>query len=191
MINAIIIFIIIIVIFYIGQQNNEVVYINSTLPDKDNEFTYLVRNLNDKQEAANLLATANYNGLKLINHLKTKYPSNDGYDRLKRNYNPNTLSESSVDSQYTSYTINKGEQMYLCLRNTDNKLIDKNTLMYVYIHELAHIATLQIGHIDEFWLNFKFMLKEAVEIGLYKIIDYSKKNIPYCGIMITNNVLLD
>jgi len=191
MINAIIIFIIIIVIFYIGQQNNEVVYINSTLPDKDNEFTYLVRNLNDKQEAANLLATANYNGLKLINHLKTKYPSNDGYDRLKRNYNPNTLSESSVDSQYTSYTINKGEQMYLCLRNTDNKLIDKNTLMYVYIHELAHIATLQIGHIDEFWLNFKFMLKEAVEIGLYKIIDYSKKNILYCGIMITNNVLLD
>lgn len=191
MINTAIVIIILVIIFYISQQNNEVVYLNSTLPDKPNEYSYLVRNMDGKQEAANLLAHANYKGLDLIQYLKNKYPADDRFDRLEKNYNPNTLSESSIDSQYTSFTINKGEKMVLCLRNTDNKLIDLNTLMYVYVHELAHIATLQIGHIDEFWTNFKFMLNEAVQMGIYEIVDYSKVNIPYCGIMITNNVLIE
>ena len=40
--------------------------------------------------------------------------------------------------------------------------------MFVAIHELAHIASETIGHNDEFWNNFKFLLDNAVEIKIYK-----------------------
>ena len=155
----------------------------------DDPHHYLVRNLEDKQKAADLLSYANKQGIKLIEHLAKNYPDDVRIIKLQKNYDPNSLSESSVDSEYTSYTVNKGERVILCLRNTDSSIIDKNTLMYVYIHELAHIMTKKIGHIDEFWENFKFILKEAQNINIYKYEDYSKFNKPYCGIKITNNIL--
>ena len=35
--------------------------------------------------------------------------------------------------------------------------------------------TKSIGHKEEFWRNFKFLLQNAVELGLCKPIDYKKK----------------
>ena len=182
----VIIFIIIITLFNVNA-NNEIVYITST--NIDDRYHYLVRNLDDKQDAANLLSYANKQGKILIEHLIKKYPDDKRIIKLHKNYDPNSLSESSADSEYTSYTVNKGEKVILCLRNTDNSLIDKNTLMYVYIHELGHIMTKKIGHIDEFWDNFKFILKEAQNLRIYVYEDYAKNNKEYCGIKITNNIL--
>ena len=53
--------------------------------------------------------------------------------------------------------------MAFCFNQKKNgtQLIDENTLTFVAIHELAHIATKSIGHNDEFWNNFKFLLEEA------------------------------
>lgn len=184
----IIIFIIIITLYNLNQ-NNEIIYLTSS--NIEDNHHYLVRNLEDKQNAADLLSYANKNGQILIKHLINKYPDDTRIIKLNKNYDTNSLSESSANSEYTSYTINKGEKVILCLRNTDNSLIDKNTLMYVYIHELAHIMTKKVGHIDEFWENFKFILKEAQKLNIYKYEDYSKNNKPYCGIKITNNILDD
>ena len=61
---------------------------------------------------------------------------------------------------------------------------DDNTIMFVIIHELAHIMTTSIGHTKEFWDNMKYLLEEANKLGLYKIIDYSNNNIEYCGMYI-------
>jgi predicted metal-dependent hydrolase len=182
-----VIIVIIIISLFNLNANNEIIYITST--NINDNYHYLVRNLDDKQKAANLLSYANTQGLILIEHLIKKYPDDARIIKLQKNYDPNSLSESSTDSEYTSYTVNKGEKVILCLRNTDNSLIDKNTLMYVYIHELAHIMTKKIGHIDEFWQNFKFILKEAQNLRIYEYEDYSKNNKPYCGIKITNNIL--
>ena len=53
-------------------------------------------------------------------------------------------------------------------KNEDNSnLIEENTLMFVAIHELGHIASETIGHNDEFWYNFKFLLENAVKINPY------------------------
>ena len=41
--------------------------------------------------------------------------------------------------------------------------------MFVIIHELSHIMSKSIGHNSEFYDNFKFLLKEAVEcVQLFK-----------------------
>ena len=55
-----------------------------------------------------------------------------------------------------------------------DKLIDENTLAFVAIHELGHVMTESVGHTKEFWQNFKFLLKDAVKLGIYKPVDYKK-----------------
>ena len=72
-----------------------------------------------------------------------------------------------------------------------DKLIDPNTLMYVAIHELGHLMTKSIGHTQEFWQNFKFLLQNAVKIKIYNPVNYKKKNKAYCGMKITDNPLFD
>ena len=70
-------------------------------------------------------------------------------------------------------------------------MIDLNTLMFVSLHEMGHLITVSIGHENEFWKNFQFLLKHANSLGLYEPVDYSKKPQPYCGMTLTDNPLMD
>ena len=67
--------------------------------------------------------------------------------------------------------------------------MDINTMMFVAIHELAHLMTKSIGHTPEFWNNMKYLLKKAIDINLYVKQDFSKKPVNYCGTKITNSPL--
>jgi hypothetical protein len=81
--------------------------------------------------------------------------------------------------------------MVLCLRakKDDNELMDINTMTFVALHELAHIATTTVGHTEEFWDNFRWLLDEAINIGVYIKQDFADKPVPYCGITITSTPL--
>ena len=84
--------------------------------------------------------------------------------------------------------------MAFCLnkdKHSDSKLIDPNTLLFVAIHELAHVMTNVEGHKQVFWQNFKFLLVEAKEAGIYVPVDYKKNPEPYCGMDITDNPYYD
>ena len=182
----IILMMIIIVIFYIKKHYGEVEYMTA----HTDGINYLVRRLPDSQQAADMLGSINNDLKKLVKHLMSKYPTNPDIRRLYENYNPQSVSEGSSDSGYTSYSINKGEKIILCLRQKDdNSFVDKNVVMYVTIHELAHLMTEEIGHTPKFWDNFRFILKEAVDIGLYTVVDYSKSPQDYCGIKISSSVI--
>jgi predicted metal-dependent hydrolase len=182
----IIIIMIIIIVFYIKKYYGEVDYVKSSIDDR----YYLVRKLSDKQKAADFLADINKECQKLIKHLVTKYPENPDIIRLKENYDPESVSEGSSENGYTSYSVNKGEKIILCLRQKDtNELVPKNVILYVTIHELAHLMTSEVGHTKTFWNNFKFILQEAVDIGIYNKTDYSKEPAKYCGIKITSSVI--
>ena len=76
-------------------------------------------------------------------------------------------------------------------KKNGGKLIDLNTLTFVAIHELSHIASKSIGHNEEFWNNFKFLLEEAEIIGVYKPEDYKEDPKNYCGMKITDNPYYD
>jgi len=173
-------------IYYEGE-NNEVEYIKSNI---DNNL-YLVRKMEDNQDAANILATIRQKLTKLSNTCLTKYPKNEAVIRLNEKFNPNNISETGKNSKYTSYSVNKGEKIVLCLRSRDGKdtLIDENTLTFVSIHELAHIMTLSVGHSDEFWKNFKFLLEEAINLKLYTKENYEMNPKKYCGITVTDTPL--
>jgi predicted metal-dependent hydrolase len=98
------------------------------------------------------------------------------------------LKATNGEKKQTSYTINKGDVMVLCIRNVDGNLVDINTLMYVAIHELAHILSSSLNHTPEFWQNMKLLKDHAVKIKLYVDRDYKTNPVPYCGIPIDSNI---
>jgi len=154
---------------------------------------YCVRERAKLQLAADLLANTTQKLRELVVHLGKTFPERANCKRLVENFDPQTVKEILPTSEYTAYSENKGEKLAFCTTTTKkgDKLIDPNTLMYVAIHELAHIATKSIGHTQEFWQNFKFLLQNAVKIKIYNPVNYKKKNKNYCGMKITDNPLFD
>ena len=125
----------------------------------DNQF-YWVRNKSDKINAANTLAKIKINIMKLVIHLKTninKFPENmSSIKDLVRRTKVINIMETPADEKFTSYTIDKGKVIYFCLRSKIIENIhDMNTLMYVALHEFAHVCTKSFGHTVEFKENFK------------------------------------
>jgi len=77
-----------------------------------------------------------------------------------------------------SYTINK-QKVYLCLRDENKEYYDFNMLVYVSIHELAHVVCDEVGHTKKFHEIFDRLLKKAAKMGIY---DPRKPIIQnYCG----------
>ena len=190
----IIIIILVLVVLFIKKNYGEVEYKKSSIDNK----TYLVKKLPDSQKAADILAGINIKIQRFIKHMLSKYAdaksdASDAADvkRLYENYNPENISEGTSEHGYTSYTINKGERIIVCIREKDTmKFSDENAVMYVVIHELTHMAITEIGHTPLFWDKFKWFLEEAVQIGIYKKVDYAKNPVNYCGIQLTTSVLV-
>jgi predicted metal-dependent hydrolase len=145
--------------------------------------SYTVRNTEKKQETAEALARLNQKILTFINRLVSSAESDFKIValRLKKRYNPSTLSEGRIDKRYTSYTVNKGEEVVLCLRTRDAKdqIYDDNLITYITLHELAHIAAISEGHNREFHKIFRYLLHKATEWGLFRKVSHSFN---YCGI---------
>ena len=155
---------------------------------------YCVRERNNIERASNLLAQTTDKLKYLVENMNARYRNRKNVQRLVENFNPTTIKETLPTSEYTAYSENKGEKLAFCLnknkKNNEN-LIDQNTLMFVAIHEIAHIMTLSVGHTEEFWQNFKFLLENAVELGIYEPIDYKKNPKNYCGMTISDNPYYD
>jgi predicted metal-dependent hydrolase len=181
----------IILYFSITYYNNR----NHTYVKADDGNEYRVQITEDNKESANLLSDAITRVKTLLDHLKKSESQDIRTETLLSRFNPNNITENDpqeMKSGVTSYTVNKGEKIVVCLRQRNNDFVEINTLMYVIIHELAHICDLTSQQHDEkFWNNFEWLLEHAVNIGIYNYVDYSKDQEPYCGMNITSNVLDD
>ena len=181
----------IVLYFSITYYNNR----NHTYVKADDGNEYRVQIAEDNKESANLLSDAITRVKTLLDHLKKSESQDIRTKTLLSRFNPDNITENDpqeMKSGVTSYTVNKGEKIVVCLRQRNNNFVEINTLMYVIIHELAHICDLTSEQHDEkFWNNFEWLLEHAVNIGIYNYVDYSKDEEPYCGMNITSNVLDD
>jgi len=154
---------------------------------------YLVREMPDKDDAVKILGKLD---ITLKNLVKTLVKDNSinsemlGYIKtIVNRIDSVVIQESSADSKYTSYSVNKGEILVFCLRSKRSyKIHDFNDLLYVAIHEIAHIGCPELGHTPLFFKINKFLINKAIEKGIYKYIDYSKDIKEYCGIDLTVTV---
>jgi hypothetical protein len=185
---------------HLGSMVRNIIGNGSSYPTVDQKSTidgktYRVRDLPDKQRAADLLAKLRQKLETLMDSLTESYPNKPQVKRLVQNFksDPNRFLESTPDAEHTSYSVNKGESVHLCLRQRDGteNLVDDNIMMFVSIHEMAHMITKSIGHEPEFWNNFGWLLREAEAKGLYKPTDFKSHPVMYCGVSITDSPKYD
>ena len=186
-----------IILFVIGfiikiYFESEMFHLKCIVSDEDGN-TYCVRETPKLELVADLLARTTEKLKQLVAFVKEEYPKRENVKRLAEKFNPKKISETLPTSKYTAYSENKGEKLAFCTTTTKegSKLIDENTLTFVAVHELGHVMTESVGHTKEFWQNFKFLLKNAVKIGIYEPIEYKKKPKNYCGMKITDNPYYD
>ena len=166
----------------------------------------------DSSQAADTMAELNRRAIDLMRHLRQKYlrgstlgafPEREhATKRLLGLYNPDNLAENSPRDPKgdTSYTIDKGAILALCLREKNpaqsrdpqvHDIHDLEMLMFVTLHELTHIAIEDIDHPLRFWRAFKFILEEAIQYGILQGVDYKRYPTVYCGLVINYNPLYD
>lgn len=166
-----------------------------TLVKDRNGVENYVRNMDDKEKAAELMTEIKRRLKLLIDYIKKKgKEENDRIKQITDNLNINEIKETDLNEQATSYSVNKGRELSICLRNKKDpmySLHDINTLMFVVIHETAHLMSKTYGHNAEFLENFKYLLKNAIECNVYYSINYEQNNAEYCGMSITSNPLMN
>jgi hypothetical protein len=160
-------------------------------------------NINTYDDASDQLALVNIKLIAFLRYLRHKYIWNNNFNEYRTNlvkrllklYNQDNLIENAPEGLInTSYVENKGKIFALCLREkkTGKYLFqDMDTLFFVALHELSHIANTKWDHGIEFWHDFKIILEEATESGIYIPIDYSKNNVNYCGLNVSYNPFYD
>lgn len=170
-------------------------------------------------DAADTLAQINRRVIGIMRHLKNKYIKDASSDvatqyperveavkHLLARYNPDNLTENSpFDPEGdTSFTTDKGALMALCLRDRkprpgkrassdydDGIIHPLDVLMFVTIHEMAHVAIDELDHPPVFWATFKFLLEEAENAGVARFPNYNMNPVNYCGLRIDYSPLSD
>ena len=134
-------------------------------------------------------------GNQIVNYCyKNNLPNKIVADRLHRRWNritskKNGIRETAAGEKSAAYVLNKGDQLRMCVRkrNDPTKLEDSNTMIFVLLHELAHLMCVKYGHGKEFQENFAYITKKAVEQGVYRYQNFSENSSSYCGTKITND----
>lgn len=143
----------------------------------------------DKDEAADLMHKLDKVGEQFTNYMVRTYRNDSGirgkmannlYTRYK---GVDSLRETHPNNKEgdTSYTIDKGNILSLCLRSGSGDLHDFETLKFIYLHELCHIAADVYQHPTKFWQLFKILLQEANKAGIYTPTNYKYTPVRYCG----------
>ena len=172
-------------------------YVKSSI---DNNY-YRVRDLPDKLHAANMIAQIRTNIIQLVDYMYENkdiiYKDNkENIERLKERVHLVVLSENNGKGKETSYSVNKGDEIVICLRSKVNydKFHDINVIEYVVLHEISHIASPTYeekfnNHGPIFKQTFAFIINVAIDTGYYKKIDFKQYPTEYCGITINESIV--
>jgi hypothetical protein len=183
------IFIFIYIFLYINHNNT--IYIESKTGKN-----FMIHNDNYKEDKTKLLGDIVDKMYILKNHLVInihKFPEYKEYiEQLEKNFtlNRTVIYETDPESNLTSYSVNKGEELAVCLKSKKTgKLHEKNLIMYVIIHEMAHFACPKIGHGELFKKIFRMFTQEAIKIGIYKKENFEYNPTEYCGMILSSSIV--
>lgn len=139
---------------------------------------------NSMKVAANYLATIRTKMDNLVDYMREKeLPDKEISERLYKRWKKCILRETSNNETAVAYTLNKGDEMRICIRSPE-KFEDINTSIFVILHELAHLMSVSFDHTPEFKENFYYIVHLASRLGYYDPQDFTKDPVKYCGIEI-------
>lgn len=185
----------VLLIFSYNKWKDRVKFVSDT-SGKEN---FLVQNNKDEpewisKEVANKLARlAQKIDILVLDMKNNNYPSPTVSERFYNRWykirsNPKGLRETSFGENSAGYTVSKGQEMRICVRGKNGKKFeDENTMMFVCLHECAHLMSESYGHNKEFRENFAHITRKAIDLGLYKYENFSQNPKNYCGTQISNS----
>ena len=164
--------------------------------------------MNDGKEAvtANKLALVEYK----LNHLckivcgpqgGSPHFMDGARGKLQSRWPKIKIREVSPGEPEAAYVLNKGPDMRFCVQNKETEIGEKdNLMMFVAIHEMAHIMSDSFGHGQEFLNNFKGLLDIATKNQIvnplngkreliYTPKDFLSQPTQYCGTKINRNIM--
>lgn len=203
---CIILFIIILIVYYFT-------FYKQTFISYDKISYKVLGNKKDKSESIRILSQLNKDTISIMTRLYSNLLSSDTLPNriqfspkakeaiklIVSNYNPDLLTENDPIFTIGSKTFTEnGKKISMCLRKKNYEFYDYNLLLFVFLHEIAHIGTpvryIKKGgdsHVPEFWEVFKFLLFKASDFGYIKLIDYSKHPVLYCSELVEHNPVFD
>lgn len=200
---AVLIIILICLIFYIFAWQSCYSYFTmiDVKSDLDNITYPVVAKYENTKIAANMIGDMHIFTSNLIKKLKSVYlveifPQTPEYVvgrnitklLIKRFHHDSLVENDPPSADKTSFVVNKGDKISLCLREKEsgnNKFHDLDILKFVMLHELSHMVSVSVNHDVEFWTNFKFLLEFCDKYNIYKVPNYEKNNINYCGLNVS------
>jgi len=177
--------IVIVILIYKFNENKV-----KEISEFDNRI-YQVNEMPNKQDAANRIAQIRDKLATLQECLNKNYPDDPRTKRLNERLNLDNIKETPINSDYTSFSVNKGEELSFCVRDKGDpkKIHELNLLVFVAMHEMAHVVSESIGHGSEFLENFAWILRQAVKCGVYVKEDFASNPKMYCGVKVTNGII--
>lgn len=106
------------------------------------------------------------------------YPHDTRLQRINDKWS-GEFGETDPASKTIAYSVSKSD-IRVCVKNRRGELADINAAMFVILHELAHIATDEVGHTETYWKNFRFILEIAERVGVYRYQDHEKVETTVC-----------
>ena len=178
-----------ILFFILYKSNDQQIYIQSSF---DHKF-YLVNKQNrNKEYTSRILSIIKHKMIELTENIKVSKENIIYINNLKEKiYQTKFVENKNIfpKPNITSYSLNKGEKIVLCVYDyRKQEFYDLNTLIFVSIHELAHIANPTIGHDESFYYIFNILLNQAIFLKIYTFYNYEKIPKKYCGIIINSNI---
>lgn len=82
------------------------------------------------------------------------------------------------DQQAVAWTVDKGRALHLCLDASDT-----NVLLHILLHEVAHMATIDVGHTPQFYRCHRILLAAAERRGHYIPLTANQLT-PFCGTVV-------
>lgn len=140
--------------------------------------SYTVKKAPDSQLMADRLATLEQRMHRLLDGATAIMPDDPRLSAIRRRWD-GSLSEVEASDE-VAFSVDK-QSIHVCLRDRAGAIEDLNTSMFVLIHELAHVATADYGHSQEFWANMRFLLELAERLGIYRYEDYDGSATTFCG----------
>jgi hypothetical protein len=203
--NVFILILICLIFYYFKSDIDSFINRSAVCNGVDSRCYPVFEHFEDPISASEMLAYLNLFAIKLMRHLRQKYLWNNSnvsfadqrmVKNLLLNYNPDSIVENNPNSNVnTSYIEDKGKVFAMCLREKKsgkNIIHSKNTLEFVLMHEMSHLASDMIGHEGtEFWLNFKKLIQNAEECGIHTPVNYELSPVNYCSLDVNYNPYFD
>ena len=155
----------------------------------DNSYYFVKNQHNEKTKTivADKLANVSKKGNLLINVIQRdeQLKNQIKYKRLLKKWPTLQIDELNIEEKGVfAFNVNKGYKISLCL--VDN---DVNDIMFVFLHELTHIMTYEVGHPPQFWDNFKEILELSIKHDVYKYRNYNDKHAKFCNLVLDSTPL--